>query len=62
VAIQKRPFDPGPVDWRRMDLYDLRGIETGNESLVDQNIASWNQVALWLSRLKTFVEADTRVC
>jgi hypothetical protein len=29
--------------------------------LVDQNSASWNHVALWLSRLKTLRDADTQV-
>jgi hypothetical protein len=29
----------------------LRQIEGGNEGLVDQNSASWNQVQEWLSRL-----------
>lgn len=29
----------------------LRGIETGNEEVVDQTRASWNRVSLWLRRL-----------
>ncbi|MGH9145149.1 MAG: hypothetical protein ACRD1Q_00460 [Vicinamibacterales bacterium] len=29
----------------------LREIQTGNESLVDQNIASWNPMVNWLQRL-----------
>ena len=29
--------------------------------LVDQTGASWNQVALWLSRIKTLRDADMRV-
>ena len=29
----------------------LREIRTGNEGLVDQNSASWNQIATWLRRL-----------
>jgi hypothetical protein len=30
--------------------------------IVDQTGASWNQVALWLSRIKTLRGADMRVC
>jgi hypothetical protein len=29
--------------------------------MVDQNSASWNHVALWLSRLKTLRDADAQV-
>ena len=29
----------------------LQGIETGNEDLVGQNSASWNQIAGWLQQL-----------
>jgi hypothetical protein len=29
----------------------LRPIEAGNEGLVDQNSASWNQIAFWLNRV-----------
>ena len=29
----------------------LREIETGNERMVDQNSASWNQILPWLNRL-----------
>ena len=29
--------------------------------MVDQTGASWNQVALWLSRIKTLRDADMRV-
>ena len=29
----------------------LREIETGDEDLVDQNRASWNQLALWLRQI-----------
>ena len=31
----------------------LRPIEDGNERMVDQNIASWNQVLPWLRRVDT---------
>jgi len=30
----------------------LRGIQTGNEGLVDQNSASWNPIAGWLRQLE----------
>jgi hypothetical protein len=30
----------------------LRTIEDGNERLVDQNSASWNQIAAWLRQLQ----------
>ena len=30
---------------------DLRPIEGGNESLVDQTIASWNHIARWLRQV-----------
>ena len=30
----------------------LRSIEAGNEGLVDQNFASWNQMSNWLNQLQ----------
>jgi hypothetical protein len=30
----------------------LREIRTGNEGLVDQNIARWNHIRNWLSRVE----------
>jgi recombinase-like zinc beta ribbon protein len=32
----------------------LRGVESKNEGLVDQNRASWNQTALWLRSIAAF--------
>lgn len=30
----------------------LRGVETGNERMVDQNNASWNRIARWLKAIE----------
>jgi hypothetical protein len=35
----------------------LRPIEAGNESLVDQNSASWNHITSWLRRVEALREA-----
>ena len=40
---------------------DFQPFRINNLEMVDQNSASWNQIALWLSRIKTLADVDTRV-
>jgi len=44
-------------DPRALTAAGLPGVGTGNEGLVDQNSASWNQMANWLKQVDGLKQA-----